>query len=74
MWEHKNSKELGACVRELAEEKNLSISDMAKILDCSENIVEMFLKGEAYLSFDKLFNLAKALNTSVLKLLEKENE
>ena len=64
------SRMLGNYVSELAEKNNMSVSDLSKILDCSEKQVYSFIKGRSYASFKQLSGLAKTFNTTVGELLK----
>lgn len=60
---------LGNYVEHLANTKGLSISDLSKILGCSDNRTYSFIKGRAFASFSQMSNLASALDVSIDKLL-----
>lgn len=60
---------LGNYVEHLAETKGLSISDLSKIIGCTENQTYAFVKGRAYASFAQMSSLASALGTTVEGLL-----
>ena len=60
---------LGNYVEHLANTKGLSISDLSRILGCSEDRTYSFIKGRAFASFSQMSNLANALDVSVDKLL-----
>ena len=60
---------LGNYVDYLAKCKGLSISDLSRILGCSENQAYALTKGRAYASFAQISNLAKELGTTVQALL-----
>ena len=60
---------LGNYVGQLAERKGLSISDLSRILDCTEHQVHSFIKGRAYASFAQISKLAMELETSIDELL-----
>lgn len=70
----KKARMLGNYVSHLANDKQLSVSDLGKILDCEENHVELFLKGRMFFSFNQVANLSKALNVSVGDLLAGNEE
>lgn len=60
---------LGNYVEHLAKTKGLSISDLGRILGCSDERVYSFIKGRAFASFSQMDSLAKALDTTVERLL-----
>ena len=60
---------LGNYVAHLAERKGLSISDMSKLLNCTEAQVFSFIKGRAYASFEQISKLAAELGASIEELL-----
>lgn len=60
---------LGNYVKHLADNKGLSISDLSRVLGCSENRVYSFIKGRAFASFTQMSNLASLLDTTVDDLL-----
>lgn len=60
---------LGNYVEHLAEEKQISVSELSQILSCSDNQVRSFFKGRAFASFEQLALLAKTFGLSVRALL-----
>lgn len=60
---------LGNYVEHLANTKGLSISDLSKVLGCSEERTYSFIKGRAFASFSQISSLANALDVSIDKLL-----
>lgn len=60
---------LGNYVKYLVETKGLSISELSKIIGCTEHQIYAFFKGRALASFEQMKNLADALGTSVEQLL-----
>lgn len=60
---------LGNYVEHLAQRKGLSISDLSRILDCTENQVYSFIKGRAYASFAQISTLATELGATIEELL-----
>ena len=46
-----------------------SISDLSRILDCTENQVYSFIKGRAYASFAQISTLATELGATIEELL-----
>ena len=60
---------LGNYIQHLAQEKDMSNSDLSRILGCTENRVYSFLKGRAFASFNQIQKLADALDISVDTLL-----
>lgn len=60
---------LGNYVEHLAQRKGLSISDLSRILDCTENQVYSFIKGRAYVSFAQISTLATELGATIEELL-----
>lgn len=60
---------LGNYVQCLADEKGLSISDLAEVLDCEPLQVRSFLKGRSYASYEQISALSKRLDTTVGQLL-----
>ncbi len=60
---------LGNYVELLAQRKGLSISDLSRILDCTENQVYSFLKGRAFASFAQISALATEFGASIEELL-----
>ena len=65
---------LGNYVEHLAEERGLSISDLSRILDCSEHQVYGFVKGRNLASFAQISKLATALDMSIDNLLSGNND
>lgn len=60
---------LGNYIDRLAKSEGLSISDLSRILDCSENQVLSLIKGRAFASFPQISRLASALGKGVGQLL-----
>lgn len=60
---------LGNYVDHLAKRKGLSISDLSRILECTEDQVYSFIKGRAYASFAQICTLATELGATVEELL-----
>ena len=66
----KQARMLGSYVFHLAKQQGLSISDLSKIMNCSERQVYLFLHGRAFASFLQIQSLSNELNVSVEKLLK----
>lgn len=65
---------LGNYIDALSTRKGLSISDLSRVLDCSEHQVYSLLKGRAYASFKQISELSKLLETPIDKLLSGDKE
>lgn len=65
---------IGKRVKQLAKQKNLTVSDMAKITDCSEKNVRRFLNGTIILSYGQFKKLSDALNVTIKELLTEDQE
>lgn len=65
---------LGNYIEHLAKSKELSISDLSKILECDENKVNALIKGRAFASFSQIGNLAKYMGVSISELLSGDEE
>lgn len=70
----KQARMLGNYAQHLAEEKQLSISELSICLGCEDKHVESFFKGRAFLSFAQIASLAQKLNVPVEKLLDGNEE
>ena len=60
---------LGAKVKLLAANKGMSVTDLGKVMGCSDLQVQFFLKGRTLASFAQMERLAAALGTKVNVLL-----
>lgn len=65
---------LGNYVEHLANRKGLSISDLSRILDCSENQAYSFVKGRAFASFSQLSTLAEEFGVTIDELLSGDEQ
>lgn len=70
----KKSRMLGNYVGNLAKNKGLSISDLCKTMDCTEEQVRSFLGGHILASFSQISALAKKLEVTVSDLLAGDEE
>lgn len=61
---------LGNYIQELAEKKDVSISDLSALLDCEEHQVKSLLKGRSFATFQQLSALAERFGVSVTDLLD----
>lgn len=64
-----NARMLGNYVEHLMSTQDLTRSRLGEILGCDSRQVDLFLKGRAYVPFQRIQALAKALGTSVSDLL-----
>ena len=60
---------LGNYIDHIAKSNGLSISELSKVLNCTETQVYSLIKGRAYASFDQLSKLAEALGISFDQML-----
>ncbi len=60
---------MGNYVQQKAASVGLSMGDLCKTLDTSEQKVKAFLKGRAFLSFNQLSLLAEKLDVSVSDIM-----
>lgn len=65
---------LGNYIEQLADEKNLSLSDLSATLNCQENQVKSLLKGRSFATFDQISLLSKQLGVTVSELLHGNEE
>lgn len=65
---------LGANVKAVALLKDVSIAEIAKALDCTEEETTKWLNGEIYASFQQLSDIAEVLDVPLSVLLEGVND
>lgn len=61
-------------LRDLREDKDLTQSEIAKILSCKQNTYQQYESGKRQISIDSLITLARFYNTSVDYILELTDE
>lgn len=66
----KQARMLGNYVQHLANENNLSNSDLMRILECDEIKLQYFLKGRAYASYGQISALAKEFDVTIQQMLD----
>ena len=69
-----NARMLGFNVRKIMEKENKTVSDLSKVLNCSEHDFDRFLMGRAILSYKQIKTLAENLNITVFELLNGNEE
>lgn len=62
---------IGQNIAAIAKEKNITNSELAKALECSEESIEMLIKGRMYLSWRHFEQLAEVLGTTTGHLLKR---
>lgn len=63
---------IGQNITAIAKEKNITNSELAKALECSEESIEMLIKGRMYLSWNRFEQLADFLGVPTDYLLKKD--
>lgn len=63
---------IGQNIAAAAKEKNITNSELAKALGCSEESIEMLIKGRMYLSWRHFEQLAEVLGTTTGHLLKRD--
>jgi transcriptional regulator with XRE-family HTH domain len=66
-------KDIGKRIQQLREEKNLSMSELAKAVNVSRSLISQVEKGDAYPSLLTLEKIANALGVSLSKFFQVES-
>lgn len=61
---------LGNYIQQLANEKNISIQELSKMLHCKDYQVKALLKGRAFATFEQMSVLAQTLGVTIGELLK----
>lgn len=61
---------LGARIKAAALLKDISLAEIAKVLDCTEEVTSRVLTGEMFISFQQLSDVAKLLDIPLSVLLK----
>ena len=62
---------IGQNIAAAAKEKNITNSELAKALGCSEESIEMLVKGRVYLPWKRFEQLAEVLGTTTGHILKR---
>ena len=63
---------IGQNIAIVAKEKNITNNELAKAMGCSEQSIEMLIKGRMYLSWERFEQLADFLGVTTGRLLQRE--
>ena len=70
----RKARTLGNYVRCLVEEKGISISDLCRVLDLTEDQIQAFFFGGKFISYAQLSALSEFLGVSIEEMLEGDEE
>lgn len=60
----KTTRQIGAHIGYLAARKGMTLSEISKIIGCTEIQTSKYLRGDAVLSYEQILALAKSFNTT----------
>lgn len=70
----KQFREMGAMIRHLANQKDISMKELAELINVSEIDIERLCWGRVYLSYNQLFKLAERLDVTINLLIDDSKE